>query len=358
MVNSKLKNYGCKIFITLFLSLLSFISISNADINEGLVGYYPFNGNANDSTLNNHCTVGGAELTNDMNGKNNSAYLFDGVDDYIEKVNPTQNLNIKSQSWTIAAWFKSQKCQSTQVIVSRYECGWSCGPSAGAEALYSLGLKDGSLYYNVRGDNNYGNSGASVTSDETYCDDEWHHVVGILNRDTQLLNLYVDGVIVNSESSKSVGAITDDRNSPLEIGRHFRRSWASSAEYFEGTIDEVRFYNRALSDKEVLELYEYDNKFTLYDSDNDGVVDQWDECPNTTIGLYTNNKGCTAYDVNAAVSGQIVKKGRPINKNGTAMLIQSGEIHQNSILDKNGCFKFESVAEDKPFSVIIRKTIE
>ena len=79
MVNAKLKKYGYKIFITLCLSLLCFISISNEDINNELVGYYPFNGNANDSTLNNHCTVGGAELTSDMNGKNNSAYFFDGV---------------------------------------------------------------------------------------------------------------------------------------------------------------------------------------------------------------------------------------------------------------------------------------
>lgn len=58
--------------------------IAVADLNDGLVAYYPFNGNANDESDNgNHGIVSGAILTADWFGNANSAYSFDGVDDYI-----------------------------------------------------------------------------------------------------------------------------------------------------------------------------------------------------------------------------------------------------------------------------------
>jgi hypothetical protein len=54
-------------------------------LNDGLVAYYPFNGNANDKSGNgNHGTVHGATLTEDRFGNADSAYNFDGVYDYIE----------------------------------------------------------------------------------------------------------------------------------------------------------------------------------------------------------------------------------------------------------------------------------
>jgi hypothetical protein len=69
-----------------------------ADLNDGLVGYYPFNGNANDES-GNHGTVHGATLTEDRFGNPNNAYSFDGSDDYIN-ANP---INL-FQSNTITAW--------------------------------------------------------------------------------------------------------------------------------------------------------------------------------------------------------------------------------------------------------------
>jgi len=93
---------------------------------------------------------------------------------------------------------------------------------------------------------------------------------------------------------------------------------------------------------------------SLEDDDSDGVVNEWDKCDNTQEGLYTDKNGCP-YNDNNAVSGRISMKGKPVTK-GKAMLIQSGEIHQNSPLDSNGGFKFNSVDEEKSFSVIIRRT--
>ena len=72
---------------------------------NGLVGYWPFNGNANDESGNgNNGTVNGATLTTDRFGNSNSAYSFDGINDYIG----TNLSGITGQnSRTISFWFNS-----------------------------------------------------------------------------------------------------------------------------------------------------------------------------------------------------------------------------------------------------------
>lgn len=71
----------------------------------GLVSWYPFDGNANDATSNaNHAIVHGPNLTFDKNGNPNSAYNFDGNNDYMEVPHsPSLNLN----AITIAFWARS-----------------------------------------------------------------------------------------------------------------------------------------------------------------------------------------------------------------------------------------------------------
>jgi len=72
-------------FITTLLITSSLVAqIPSYVPTNGLVGYWPFNGNANDESGNgNHGTVNGATLTTDRNGNANSAFSFDGVDDWI-----------------------------------------------------------------------------------------------------------------------------------------------------------------------------------------------------------------------------------------------------------------------------------
>tara|TARA_B100000902_G_C26670287_1_gene602721 strand:- start:79 stop:306 length:228 start_codon:yes stop_codon:yes gene_type:complete len=64
----------------LFITVISFGQVPNYVPTNGLVGYWPFNGNANDESVNtNNGTVNGATLTTDRFGNANSAYDFDGV---------------------------------------------------------------------------------------------------------------------------------------------------------------------------------------------------------------------------------------------------------------------------------------
>ena len=74
-----------KLIITLVVICVLFLSgLAHANLEEGLIAYYPFNGNANDQSGNgNDGTVYGATLTEDRFGNLNNAYSFDGNDDKV-----------------------------------------------------------------------------------------------------------------------------------------------------------------------------------------------------------------------------------------------------------------------------------
>ncbi|MBF0574179.1 MAG: hypothetical protein HQK69_10565 [Desulfamplus sp.] len=75
--------YTKRLLATIMITALIVSGITipaHADLSDGLVAYYPFNGNANDESGNgNNGTVDGATMTADRNGNANSAYSFDGV---------------------------------------------------------------------------------------------------------------------------------------------------------------------------------------------------------------------------------------------------------------------------------------
>ncbi len=105
--------------------MVAFGGIAKADLNNGLVAYYPFDGNATDMSGNGHNgIVSGATLCADRNGKANSAYSFDGVNDYI-KIPHHSALNF-SNDFSIAFWVKSDSSAGTRVMLAK---GQDCGNS-------------------------------------------------------------------------------------------------------------------------------------------------------------------------------------------------------------------------------------
>ena len=75
-------------------------------LQEGLVAYYPFNGDAKDESGNgNHGTVYGTVLCRDRFGRKNGAYRFNGVDNYI-RVEDTELLRLSKGEYTINLWAK------------------------------------------------------------------------------------------------------------------------------------------------------------------------------------------------------------------------------------------------------------
>lgn len=212
---------------------------------EGLMVYYPFTGNADDSSGHSmHGSVLGPVLTQDKNGKENRAYLFDGIDDYI-RIENKSILNLTS-SITISVWAKGAAFGP--------DGGESfCGlVSKGPIMPYGLGLDDGDrvLFRIISSGNWYEALKTGIVIDPAL----WYHYAGVFEAGNSV-RLYLNGnEIVNNASS--IPQSIDASDYDLWIGtRAHSQSPYSPGFYFKGAIDEVRIYNRALDDHEIKLLY-------------------------------------------------------------------------------------------------------
>jgi hypothetical protein len=224
---------------------------------DGLIACYPFNGNANDYSGNeNHGTPkGGVTLTADRFGNANSAYLFDGTDDYIQIKN-SDTLNPKQI--TISAWYfatKSFQGNGNNVIIHKPYIGGHTPPYY----QWHLGVS-GDQYGNpdtfgfigwVAIPTHFGVAVVLPTADLV---GKWQHVVTSFDGTT--LNVYVNGKLGNTLTLPSVTSI-DSYSTDVFIGKHGDLNRPS--DHTPGIIDDIRIYNRVLTEVESKQLYGVDS---------------------------------------------------------------------------------------------------
>lgn len=212
---------------------------SSVDLPNGLVASYPFNGNANDeSGYENNGTVYGATPIMDRFGNSNSAFWFNGISDYI-KVPDDETLDIVSQI-SIVGWLKKDANVSWASMVTK-------GGEFGLENNYALhnSVNNGVIFT--------GNSQGNCISSISIPLNEWHFVALTWNGDSA--KIYIDGKADRVSNVKLKGILTLN-NSNLYIGADF----PGTVEYFKGSLDDIRIYNRAINQSEVNALYsEYDD---------------------------------------------------------------------------------------------------
>ncbi|RLD25634.1 MAG: hypothetical protein DRI54_04505 [Bacteroidetes bacterium] len=229
-----------KLLIAFFL--LTIGGINAQDISSGLIAYYPFNGDATDESGNgNDGQVINAMLTEDLNGNQNSAYLFNGIDTYIS-IPSSASLNSPDTAITMSAWF--------------YLNGFSLvGDSFGPVLMksdnpansfsYRLSLSSSGV---AAATNNWQNW---TGSDTVLALNTWYHIAISLSETES--KIYLNKVLLNvlpEDQEYTAEFIVD--NLPLEIGRDV----PGLLEIFNGVIDEVRVYDRALNEEEINMLYD------------------------------------------------------------------------------------------------------
>lgn len=220
-------------------------SFGQVNLEDGLIVYYPFNGNCNDESGNgNNGTVNGPTLTYDQSGNANSAYEFDGIDDYINPVYPTLN----SQSFSFCAWFKNYGFDEYQDDQSIF--GGRTGTTS--SIIYNMVQFNGydSVYTQIKGIGG-GNERPTIKEALYVLDNQWHFWT--ITSDSNNFALYLDGNLIKSVPQTISGDLTE--NALIGAYYHYSTSFNS---FFAGIIDEVRIYNRALSGEEVAELYDLD----------------------------------------------------------------------------------------------------
>jgi hypothetical protein len=210
--------------------------------NIGLVAYYPFNGNANDESGNgNNGTNYGATLTTDRFGNANSAYSFNGINNYI--VTPLGN---NMQSLTISLWFKCKQKLNFPLSSNKFNIiGFSDDDNNVSDAIGAWDFVGNANNVKLNGVT-YNGMCNWVNVMLSTLDTTWYHIVYMRNKNS--ISLYLNGILQGSISYTGNYQINTD----LIIGKLWK-IWDGN--YFNGSIDDIRIYNRVLSETEVLALY-------------------------------------------------------------------------------------------------------
>jgi Tfp pilus assembly protein PilE len=198
------------------------------DYTDGLVANYKMNGNALDSSGNNNGIVNGATLTSDRFGRTNSAYSFNGTSNYI---NCGTNPILKPSNITLSAWVKANSLPQWSGIISNMT-SWGTG--------FSLQIGDTQKIASMI-------SGQYLTTSWKPSTNVWYNIVSTHNSSNNENKLYVNGKLENT----SFGTVNYEDNAKTYIGVFY----TSPGLFFKGTIDDVRIYNRVLSDSDVKSLY-------------------------------------------------------------------------------------------------------
>ncbi len=220
-----------KITSYLLLSAFYFASYAQHPTN-GLVGYYPFNGNTNDeSGAGNNGTNYGATLTTDRFGNQDAAYSFDGVSDYIDL--GTSDASITNH-FTFSAWIKTTMTTNGEIVGYRFDThpyNWR-----------QLRMwNNGTVLFNLRD----ASALPQVSISFPVNDDQWHLLTGVY--DATGVHLYVDGQLRATASGQAPNIAPTN----LRIGS--RAGWNDL--FYSGSIDEVMIYNRGLTAAEVTAIY-------------------------------------------------------------------------------------------------------
>ena len=202
---------------------------------NGLVAYYPFDGNANDVSGNGYNgVVYGANLSYDRKGNINSAYNFDG-DDYID-IPLLFNFGIRNYSVTV--WFKSSDINQTlQTIINS-------NPHHELLISFNHAYYPGKITFYVSSTGYWIMDSKGIKNN--FIQDQWYFISFVKNGDqyTLKVNTQFDQMYQNPDF------VEFSLFGNFNIGRA-----CFNSEFFKGSIDDVRIYDRALDDQEIESLY-------------------------------------------------------------------------------------------------------
>ncbi|NBR15213.1 MAG: LamG domain-containing protein, partial [Crocinitomicaceae bacterium] len=232
------------LLFTMMLGLNTMIlsQIPNYVPSNGLLGWWPFSGNANDLSGNgNNGTVKGASLTPNRFGTSNDAYSFNGTSNYISLPNI-----LPTNVGTISFWFQTNS-NNPQILVYQSNNGENGFGTATPNAIENhTGLTStptNSLGASYMFDNS---SGVNYTHSETIALNQWYHMAVAYN--TTSAFCYLNGELIYTMNISS----ETGNNTPANtyIGRPL---WAER--FLSGKFDDLGVWNRVLTQQEITNLY-------------------------------------------------------------------------------------------------------
>jgi len=240
---------------------------------DGLVAWWPGDGNAIDIQDGNHGTLrNGAGFAP---GKVGQAFSLDGIDDFVE-VPDAPVLDFASGKFTIGLWVMPTDCfsvaspfvvkeSSTAYDAVNFAAGTPVGGSAGEQETFGfLASSDATSW-------------GTLVSGGTCVPGLWYHVAA--TQAEGVAKLYLNGVLIGTDDTAVVPANTA---LPLLIGKREDNSGAPGLQtvYLAGLVDEIEIYDRDLADWEIQAIFDAGAAGKCKDEDGDGFRPP-DDCDET-----------------------------------------------------------------------------
>lgn len=277
---------------------------------SGLVGWWPFNGNANDQSGNgNNGTVYGASLTSDKNSVSNTAYSFNGTSSYIQinlinALNTTNVNGLTLSGWTNMTSLSSQP-QSIIFMVDNLNNGFNTGYDYTSTKLYGQA----------------GNAGVGapvfISSLNTVSSNNWYNLVMTCDFSTNTSKLYINGVLQSQTSATLITPLL----TKIFIGSAYNQVW-----YQNGKLDDIGIWNRVLTQQEITALYNGCN-FSNVNIVPNGVTTF---CQGNSVSLNANK-------VNANYTYTWSLNGSPISGANSSSYIATQPGSYSLKIDSAGC---------------------
>jgi len=216
-------------------TIISFSQVPNYVPSNGLVGYWPFNGNANDESGNgNNGTVNGATLTADRNGLANKAYSFGGIQNILVQHNNSFNMG---SNYSVSIWFTVNDFNNVRTLINKNSIG------EGKLDYFNIGIlpSTGTLYTQF-GD---GNLIDNIISPNIPNLNVWYNAIFTVN---DSVKLFVNGQLIEKHL-RTIPPLQNTEN--LSFGYWQNQNHT----YHNGKIDDIGIWNRALTRQEISNLY-------------------------------------------------------------------------------------------------------
>jgi len=226
-----------------------------------------------------------------LDSKSGYALDFDGVDDYIYVPSNPSLYNVDvGDVRSFSMWFKAgpQTGHDGYILWKEGSCiGWRFYLQTDGDIRFLFNTGTGCTSY----------SSHLIEAVGSYDDNEWHHIFGIIDRVNNIMKLYVDGNLIGSKTV----------NTNPGAGGSFRigTNWDNSNP-FDGIIDEVKIWNRALSESEILDEYERNSQDLSWSDDEKGLLAYYSFEHADAVhikDMSTNNNDAIAYGDNVYEKG-------------------------------------------------------
>ncbi|MDF7809138.1 LamG domain-containing protein [Pontiellaceae bacterium B12219] len=225
---------------------IEFRPVDKSTLDVGLVASYPFSGDANDASGNGHDgAVNGATLTSDRFGNPESAYDFNGSSAYINCGNIINGFS----NFTVSAWVNIDRFTASDYMGPWSQQRFSYAVENGNYAFYTATHSSAGFGTSMRWDDGVG---LNSRVGHTLPLDEWHLITQTY--DGNEVRQYDNGELVNSTET---GAHSLSNSWDFLIGKAAGYPGYLSTKYFDGQIDDLRVYDRALTEEEILTEYNF-----------------------------------------------------------------------------------------------------